>query len=133
MDYKYSSFFEDAQDRIEALQEQIEEAIVKIDPNMKRKWNKRWKYILKTLTPIVKDVLSGENSDGDLEKMVEHVTQTIKRDAGKLKLEPYCLTDSILPYDCASFVTLNLREKGHHAEFAREYKYPGAGQVRDLI
>ncbi|CAD7969049.1 unnamed protein product [Amoebophrya sp. A25] len=93
MDYTYSSFWEDAEDRIEAIRDQVEQAVVKVDPSLKRKFPKRLKYILKTLVPIIKDVYSSDQADTDLEKMLDHVLAQIKRDIGKLKLEPYLKID----------------------------------------
>ncbi len=93
MDYHYSSFWEDAEDRIEAMRDKVEDAITTVDPSLKRKFPKWVKYILKTLLPVVKDVWASDQTDMDLDKMIEHVLQKVKGDIGQLKLEPYLKID----------------------------------------
>ncbi len=51
MNYHYSSFMSDAEDRIEVIKQQVEEAIVAVDPSLKRKMPKFVKYLLKSLVP----------------------------------------------------------------------------------
>ncbi len=97
MKYRYSSFWEDAEDRVNAIRDQVEEAIVAVEPGLKRKFPKLTKYIMKSLLPVVKNVLASDTTDQPLEQMVEHIVGEIKRDIGQLKLNPYLRIDDTKP------------------------------------